>query len=80
MLPPHFAPELRIVQNEARKLGTLLHQIQQCHALDLAFELLSRNTQQLTQYITGIVEGQRLVEFAGEYITLCKGLPYAMSD
>jgi hypothetical protein len=58
------------VQKKTRKLGALLYQIQRCHAFDLAFEVFSRNPQQLAQYVSGIVEGQRLVEVAGKEKTL----------
>jgi hypothetical protein len=60
--------KLRIVQEQIRKFGALLNQVQLRHALGLALEFLHRNAEQLAQHVTRIVEGQRLIEVAGKQI------------
>src|SRR5579864_657292 len=64
MFLAHFRLELRIVQQQISQLRSLLHQIDLGHALGLALEFLGRNTDQLSEYIPGIVEGERLVKVA----------------
>ena len=62
----HPSLELRIVQQQISELRPLLHQVQSRHAGGFALELLGWNTDQFGQNIAGIVEGERLVEVAGE--------------
>jgi len=50
----------------------LLNQVQLRHTLGFALEFLDWNTQQLAQYVTGIVEGQRLIKVAGKEIMFTK--------
>ena len=66
IVTPHPRTKLRIMQQQIRKLGALLNQVQLRHALGLALEFLHRNAQQLAQYVARIVEGQRLIEIAGK--------------
>src|ERR1700678_925389 len=58
--------KFRIVQEQVRKFGALLDQVQLGHTFGLALELLNRNAEQLAQYVTRVVEGQRLIEVTGK--------------
>ena len=70
MLFAHFLAELGIVQQQVRQFRALLHQVQLGHALRLAFKFRSRNADQFTQYVAGIVESKGLVEVTGKKVTL----------
>ncbi len=70
MLLPHLLAELGIMQKQVRQFRPLLHQVQFGHALRLAFKFRSRNADQFTQYVAGIVESKGLVKVAGKKVTL----------
>ena len=70
MLFPHFLAELGIMQQQVRQLRALLHQVQLGHALRLTFKFRSRNADQFTQHVAGIVESKGLVKVAGKKVTL----------
>src|SRR6202035_611308 len=46
MFLPHFVFELRIVEKKVGEFGSLLHEINLCHAFCFALELGRRNTDQ----------------------------------
>ena len=72
MFFPDFSFELRIVQQQVGEFRALLHQVDLGHPLGLALELLGRNADQFGQHVAGIIEGERLVEVAGENVTFQK--------
>ncbi len=68
MFLPNFRLELRIMQQQVSELSPLLHQVDLGHALGFALEFFGRNSDQLGEHVTGIVEGERLVKVARENI------------
>src|SRR5260370_10764978 len=70
MLFAHAQLELGIVQKQVGKSSALLHQIQPGHTSRRAFKLGRGNADQLGENVAGVVEGQRLIEVAGENIFL----------
>src|SRR5664279_309620 len=66
--------EFGIVEQQIRQFASLLHQVQFGHSGNLALVLARRNSQQLAENITGVVEAQRLVKVAGqdESLFLCR--------
>ena len=75
-LPQILSPDsaiLRIVQQQIRQLGALLHQMHARESGTLFHE--PGNTQHLAQGDSGVVEAQRLIEVAHQQVTLHSGLP-----
>ena len=75
-LPQILSPDpaiLRVVQQQVRQLGALLHQMHSGESGTLFHE--PGNTQHLAQGDSGVVEAQRLIEVAHQQVTLHPGLP-----
>ena len=68
MFFPHFGFELRVVKQKVGEFRTLLDQVDLRHAFGFAFELGGGNADQLGEHVAGVVEGERLIEVAGENI------------
>ena len=49
MLLPHLGFELGVVKQKVSEFGSLLHQVDLCHALGFAFELRGGNADQFSQ-------------------------------
>jgi len=62
VLTAYARAEFRIVQQQIRELRSLLHQVQLGHSRRFPLKLGGWNTYQFAQYVTRIIEGQRLVE------------------
>src|SRR5437667_12077438 len=62
--------EFRIMQKQICELSSLLHQVEPRHAGGFALELRGWNANQFGEHVAGVVEGQRLVEVAGENVFL----------
>src|ERR1022692_2366178 len=60
--------ELRVVEQEIGELRTLLHEVDLRHSFRFAFKLRGGNADQLGEHVTGIIEGEGLVEVARENI------------
>src|SRR5271154_5162056 len=62
----HPRTEVRIVEQEVSEFGALLDQIYFGHSGGFALELLGRDSHDLAQDVSGIVERQGLIEIADE--------------
>src|SRR5579863_8898921 len=70
MLPPHAA-KVRIVTDEISELPALLHQVAAGETLDLL--LKAAHAKQFAQYVTGVVEAQRLIEVRRQQVVFVRG-------
>jgi len=68
MFLPHFGFEFRIMQQQIRQFRALLYQVDLGHALGFALEFLGGNPNQFGEHVARIIEGERLVEVAGENV------------
>ena len=60
--------KLGIVQQQVSKFRARLNKIKLCHPFRFTLKLRGRNADQFAEHVSGVVEGQGLIEIAGKKV------------